>query len=61
MLRQLTPIDITLFNGGGLSLGALVWSTVEACICVGLCIGLLTVFRERVNQQSRLLRDLRSF
>jgi glucans biosynthesis protein C len=58
ILRSLTSIEIDLFDGGGLSLAALVWSTTEALICVGLCVGLLTVFREHVNQQGALLRQL---
>jgi len=58
MLRELGVIDLHLFAGGGLSLSALMWSTVEACICVGLCVGLLTLFRERVNHQGRLSRSL---
>jgi len=34
----------------------LVWSTCEAFICVGLCVGLLVLFRERFNgQPGRLL------
>jgi fucose 4-O-acetylase-like acetyltransferase len=58
MLRELTPIDINLSAGGGLSLSALARSTIEAFICVGLCVGLLALFRERVNQQGALLRNL---
>ena len=58
VLRELTPIKIDFFDGGGLSLGALVWSTLEAFICVGLSVGLLTLFRERVNRQGALAREL---
>lgn len=33
--------------------GSLVSSTWEATICVGLCIGLLVLFREQVNRQGK--------
>jgi glucan biosynthesis protein C len=58
LLEELTPIEVALFAGGGLSLGALLWSAVEACICVGLCVGLLTLLRERASWQGGLLREL---
>jgi surface polysaccharide O-acyltransferase-like enzyme len=47
-----------ILAGGGLDLRSLVWSGWEATICVGLCIGLLILFRERANIQSRLTRSL---
>ncbi len=43
---------------GGLDWRSLVWSTWEALICIGLCAGLLTLFREKVNRQGKLLRAL---
>ena len=58
ILGELTPIKIDVFDGGGLSLGALAWSTIEAFICVGLSVGLLTLFRERANRQGALAREL---
>jgi glucans biosynthesis protein C len=47
--NQLFPTR--LIAGGGLNWRSLVWSTWEATICVGLCVGLLVFFRERVNGQ----------
>ncbi|MGF1480419.1 MAG: acyltransferase family protein [Cyanophyceae cyanobacterium] len=47
-----------IFAGGGLNWRNLVWSGWEATICVGLCIGLLILFREKLNSQGRLLRML---
>jgi peptidoglycan/LPS O-acetylase OafA/YrhL len=58
ILDSFTAGEIGWFDGGGLSLGALIWSTIEAFICVGLSVGLLTLFRERVNRQSALSRQL---
>lgn len=58
ILRELTPIAIDVSIGGGLSLLALVSSTIEAFIAVGLCVGLLTLFRERVNHQGVLMRQM---
>jgi glucans biosynthesis protein C len=58
VLRELTPLNMSLFSAGGMHVSALIWSTVEACICVGLCVGLLTVFRERANRQGALVREL---
>ena len=43
---------------GGADWRSLVWSAWEAVICVGLCIGLLTLARERLTQPGRLLRTL---
>jgi len=40
-----------LIAGGGWDWRSLVWSTWEAVICVGLCVGLLVFFRERINGQ----------
>ena len=36
---------------GGASWQSLVWCAWEACICVGLCVGLPVWFRERFNRQ----------
>lgn len=48
----------TLTATGGLNWRAFVWSCWEATICIGLCIGLLILFRERLNVQGKLLRVL---
>ncbi|MBI4784393.1 MAG: acyltransferase family protein [Oscillatoriophycideae cyanobacterium NC_groundwater_1537_Pr4_S-0.65um_50_18] len=47
-----------LIAGGGWNWRSLVWSTWEATICVGLCIGLLVLFRERINQPGKWGRIL---
>jgi surface polysaccharide O-acyltransferase-like enzyme len=36
----------------GKNLGSLVWSVWEALVCVGLGVGLLTLFREWINRQA---------
>ncbi|HEU5100925.1 MAG TPA: acyltransferase family protein [Roseiflexaceae bacterium] len=58
VLRELTPINIDLGTDGGLNLMALVSSAIEALIAVGLCVGLLTLFRDRFDCQSVLAREL---
>jgi hypothetical protein len=58
ILRSLTGVELGLFIGGGLKFGSLVRSTIEAFLCVGLSAGLLTLFRERVNHQGALMRQL---
>ena len=46
--RQFLP---SLITSGGLNWGSLFWSTWEAFICVGLCAGLLVLFRQHSNKQ----------
>ncbi len=46
------------FKGGGPSLGAFVYDLWEAFLCCGLCIGLTVLFREKLNHQGRLARDM---
>jgi surface polysaccharide O-acyltransferase-like enzyme len=46
--RQFLP---SLTAGGGLNWRSFFWSTWEAFICIGLCVGLLTLFREYFNKQ----------
>jgi glucan biosynthesis protein C len=58
MLRSVIRVDLGLFLGGGLSVCALVRSTTEAFLCAGLSVGLLTLFRERLNHQGALMREL---
>ncbi len=43
-------------SGGGFSPESLLWSTWEAFICVGLCVGLPVLFRERFASPGRLIR-----
>jgi surface polysaccharide O-acyltransferase-like enzyme len=46
---------ISLIETGGLDWRSLVFSTWEALVCVGLCIGLLVLFRERFNKTAAML------
>jgi glucan biosynthesis protein C len=46
------------FNGGGPTLGAFIFDLWEAFLCCGMCIGFMVLFRERLNRQGRLARDL---
>ncbi|MDB9527789.1 acyltransferase family protein [Oscillatoria sp. CS-180] len=47
-----------LIAGGGFGWRALIWSGWETTICVGLCLGLLVLFRERCNVRSSWSRLL---
>ena len=47
-----------LIAGGGGNWRALVWSSWEAVICIGLCVGLLVLFRDRANVSSPRLKWL---
>jgi glucan biosynthesis protein C len=58
LLQGPTATDTTLLVRGGLSLAAFRWSLIEACICVGLSIGVITWFRERAHGRSALLQEL---
>lgn len=44
--------------GGGLDWRSLVWSGWEATICIGLCIGLLILFREEITFHGKFFRML---
>lgn len=44
--------------GGGWDWRSAVWSGWESTICVGLCAGLLVLFREKLNFQNKILRIL---
>ncbi len=46
------------FSGGGLNVQSLVYDFWEAFLCTGLCIGFLVLFRETLNSQGRLARNL---
>jgi hypothetical protein len=59
VLRYAYPLGgegLPRLAGGGFNVESLLWSTWEAVMCVGLCVGLLVLFRERYRQPSRLLR-----
>ncbi|MEM7066414.1 MAG: acyltransferase family protein [Cyanobacteria bacterium P01_B01_bin.77] len=47
-----------IIAGGGWDWRSAVWSGWEATICVGLCMGLLILFREMLNFQNKVLRIL---
>lgn len=53
---QLLPTQI--IAGGGWDWRSAVWSTWEAVICVGLCIGLLILFRDYINRSGKWLRRI---
>jgi peptidoglycan/LPS O-acetylase OafA/YrhL len=46
------------FNRGGPTGGAFFYDLWEAFLCCGLCIGFTVLFREKMNRQGRLARDL---
>jgi glucan biosynthesis protein C len=46
------------FSGGGFKVESLAFDVWEAFLCSGLCIGLLIFFRENLNSQGALTRDL---
>ncbi len=48
----------SFFSGGGCNLRALEYDGWEAFLCSGLCIGLLVFFRENLNSQRTLTKDL---
>jgi hypothetical protein len=48
-------LGTSLIETGGLDWRSLVFSTWEAFVCIGLCIGLLVLFRERFNEKSGAL------
>jgi hypothetical protein len=58
LLGERLPDALLLRPRAGLGLDALLWVGVDALICVGLCVGLPTLFRERLGRQSPLLRRL---
>ncbi|MGD1953471.1 MAG: acyltransferase family protein [Leptolyngbyaceae cyanobacterium] len=43
-----------IIAGGGWDWRSVVWSGWEATICVGLCVGLLVLFRETLNHQNQV-------
>lgn len=50
--------DASCFGPGGLNGPALAWAAFDSALCVSLCVGLLTVFREAVTRSSRLSAEL---
>ncbi len=47
-----------LFRAGGLAWGAFVYDLWESFLCCGICIGFTVLFREKLNRQGRLARNL---
>lgn len=43
---------------GGFNWRSLVWSTWEAFICIGMCVGLVILFRELFNKKSQFMSAL---
>lgn len=50
--------DSDRFGPGGFDAPALVWAAYDSALCVALCVGLLTAFRETVTRGSRLSTEL---
>ncbi|SEC10361.1 Acyltransferase family protein [Streptomyces sp. 2131.1] len=50
--------DANCFGPGGFNGPALAWAAYDSALCVSLCLGLLTVFREVVTRSSRLSAEL---
>ncbi|MBL1115139.1 acyltransferase [Streptomyces sp. 110] len=50
--------DSDWFAPGGFNGPALAWAAYDSALCVSLCVGLLTLFRETVTSTSRLSKEL---
>ncbi|WP_406129535.1 acyltransferase [Streptomyces sp. NBC_00989] len=50
--------DAPCFGPGGLNAPAALWAAYESALCVSLCVGLLTLFREAVTGGGRISREL---
>ncbi|GAA1708584.1 acyltransferase [Streptomyces yatensis] len=50
--------DADCFGPGGFNGPALAWAAYDSALCVTLCVGLLTLFREVVTGSSRLSAEL---
>lgn len=50
--------DADCFGPGGFTAPALAWAAYDSALCVALCVGLLTAFRETVTRSSRLTTEL---
>jgi glucan biosynthesis protein C len=50
--------DAPCFGPGGLNAPAALWTAYESALCVSLCVGLLTLFREAVTGGRRISREL---
>ncbi|MFJ2610051.1 acyltransferase [Streptomyces sp. NPDC087425] len=50
--------DAPSFGPGGLNAPAALWAAYESALCVSLCVGLLTLFREAVTGGGPVSREL---
>lgn len=50
--------DAGCFGAGGSDGPSALWAVYESALCVALCVGLLTLFREMVTGRSRLSAEL---
>ncbi|MEV4996958.1 acyltransferase family protein [Streptomyces niveus] len=50
--------DSDRFGPGGFNAPALAWAAYDSALCVALCVGLLTAFRETMTRGSRLSTEL---
>jgi len=48
----------TYFSAGGLNVQSVLYDLWEALLCTGLCIGLPVLFREKLNSQGALAKNL---
>ncbi|MEV8115856.1 acyltransferase family protein [Streptomyces xiamenensis] len=46
------------YGTGGLTVQAALWAVYETFLCTALCLGLLTLFRERLNHEGPVLGSL---
>ncbi|MFF2728941.1 acyltransferase family protein [Streptomyces sp. NPDC058008] len=53
-----TGTDAGHFGPGGADGPSALWAACESALCVALCVGLLTLFREAVTGRSRLSAEL---
>ncbi|KOX45571.1 acyltransferase family protein [Streptomyces ardesiacus] len=57
-LLFLAGADSRWFGPGGADVPSAVWAVCESALCVSLCVGLLTLFREFVRGGARWSREL---
>jgi peptidoglycan/LPS O-acetylase OafA/YrhL len=56
----LTGTETPYFATGGASWASACWTLIDTFLCVGLCVGLLTLFREAFTGHNRLTSALAS-
>lgn len=54
----LGPLHMFPWSSGGISLSSFIYPVWESLLCSGMCIGLLVLFRERLNFRNRLAKML---